>query len=65
MAMDLQLRATEHGAWRHNTHPETQHGSLAPLLTGVKNGGITFLAGFHEPIQPEFLTAPGTPLDWR
>ncbi len=39
--MDLQPRATEHGARRHHSHAEVGLGRLAPLLAAAKNGGIT------------------------
>src|SRR6185312_3682864 len=39
--MDLQPRATEHGARRHHSDAETDTCRLAPLLESVKSGGIT------------------------
>ena len=42
--MDVQSRATKHGARRHHAHAKIDARRLTPLLEAAKNGGITVRA---------------------
>ena len=44
MALDIQPRAPQHGAWRYHPYAKTGTRRLAPLLLSAKSGGITVQA---------------------